>query len=179
MDPGDQVRGHQVGVIWGTPLRSITFRFTNPADHRVRSGSKAEKLGLSICCPLSRRKRTSLGRFATSALCQNQTLLSRFCTSASGLTPPVLRAHNAPSSKVVRMPFANQTRDRLDHAASDARCARQPPRRSADGRPAPTTIRQMALQNAQTNRRAGHRSAYGLSARQSAQVHRRSPTPKN
>lgn len=48
MDPGDQVRGHQVGVIWGTPLRSITFRFTNPANHRVRSGSKAEKLGLSI-----------------------------------------------------------------------------------------------------------------------------------
>src|ERR1700730_18869677 len=36
----------------------------------ARVGSKAEELALSICCPLSRRKRTSLGRFATSASCQ-------------------------------------------------------------------------------------------------------------
>jgi hypothetical protein len=38
----------------------------------ARVGSKAEELALSICCPLSRRKRTSLGRFATSALCQKR-----------------------------------------------------------------------------------------------------------
>ena len=37
----------------------------------VRLG-QSEKLPLSICCPLSRRKRTSLGRFATSALCQKR-----------------------------------------------------------------------------------------------------------
>src|ERR1700730_7715149 len=96
-----------------------------------------------------------------------------------GLTLPGLRAHNAPFSKVVRMLFANQTRDRLDHAASDVPCARQPPRRWADGRPAPTTTRRMALQNAQTNRCGGHRSVYGPSARQSAQVHLRSPKRKN
>ena len=90
--------------------------------------------------------------------------MARSGTAAFGLTPPVLRAHNAPSSKVARKPPANQTRDRLDHAASDARCARQPPRCSADGRPAPTTTRQMALRNAQTNRCGGHRSAHGLSA---------------
>src|SRR5580704_8284348 len=94
-------------------------------------------------------------------------------------TPPVPRAHNAPSSKVVRMPFANQTPDRSDHAVSNALCARAPPRRAADGRPAPTTTPQTALQNAQTNRRGGHRTVYELSARQSAQVYRRSPKPKN
>ena len=58
--------------------------------------------------------------------------------SAFGLTPPVLRAHNAPSSKVAQTPFANQTRDPLGHAVSDARGVRPPPRRSADARPAPT-----------------------------------------
>jgi len=36
----------------------------------------------------------------------------------------------------------------------------------------------MALQNAQTNQCGGHRSGYGLSARQSAQVLRCSPKPK-
>src|SRR4029077_288395 len=40
-----------------------------------------------------------------------------------GLTRPVLRPNNAPSSKVVRKPSANQTRDRLDHAASHTQCA--------------------------------------------------------
>src|SRR3984893_6738174 len=114
-----------------------------------------------------------------SAKCQLQTLLNRFCTSALGLKPPVLRAHTAPSSKVARTPFANQTRDRLDRAASGAQSARPPPRRSANGRPAPTTTRKTALQNAQTNRHGDHRTAYVLSAKQSAQVHRRSPTPKN
>src|SRR6476661_1079778 len=35
---------------------------------RAPNGSKAEKLAISICCPLSRRKRTSLSRQATSPL---------------------------------------------------------------------------------------------------------------
>src|SRR6266496_5629634 len=89
---------------------------------------------------------------AESQLGPKQTLLSWSCTMALGLMPPVLRAHTVPSSKVARTPLANQTRDRLDHAASDTRCARPPPRRSADGRSAPTTTRQTALQSAQTNR---------------------------
>ena len=55
------------------------------------------------------------------------------CTAAS-LTPPVLRTRNAPSSKVARTPFANQTRGRLDLAASGVQAARPRPRRSADGR---------------------------------------------
>ena len=46
-------------------------RFWKAKD--VGLGSLAEKLDLSICCPLSRRKQTSLGRFATSALCQKRT----------------------------------------------------------------------------------------------------------
>ena len=66
------------------------------------------------------------------------------------ITPPVLRARNAPSSKDVRTPFANQMRDRLDHAASDARCARQPPRRSADAGRHPPQDDGLALQNART-----------------------------
>jgi len=52
---------------------------------------------------------------------QMLTLLSRFCTLALSLTPPALLAHTAPPSKVVRTLFANQTRNRVDHAASDAR----------------------------------------------------------
>jgi hypothetical protein len=51
----------------------------------------------------------------------------RHCYQFAPLLPtrPVLRAHNAPSSKLCgsRLPIK---RDRLDHAASDARCARQP-----------------------------------------------------
>ena len=43
----------------------------------ARVGSKAEELALSICCPLSLRKRTSLGRFATSALCQYATSIDQ------------------------------------------------------------------------------------------------------
>ena len=60
------------------------------------------------------------------------------CTAAS-LTPAVLRTRNALSSKVARTPFANQTRGRLDPAASGAQAARPRPRRSADGRLVPTT----------------------------------------
>jgi hypothetical protein len=50
-------------------------RFWKAKD--VGLGSLAEKLDLSICCPLSRRKQTSLGRFATSALCQYETCCAR------------------------------------------------------------------------------------------------------
>jgi hypothetical protein len=76
------------------------------------------------------------------------------------------------------MQCANQTRDRLDHVASDARCARQPPRRSAGDRPAPTTTQLTARRNAQTNRHGDRRNACGWSARQSAQALRRSPKLK-
>jgi hypothetical protein len=129
------------------------------SGHRQVSRACTHNFAMSAVAPESG---AGNGHAVMSAKCP---LLGRYCTSALGLTPPVPRACNAPSSKVVRIPFANQTRDRLDHAASDAQCARQPPRRSADGRPTPTTTRQMALQNAQTNRCGGHRSAYGLSAK--------------
>src|SRR6516164_6028951 len=54
-------------------LRSILMRKWGPTDPNVRFGSKAEKLDLSIRCPLYPRKRTSSDTTAMSALCQKQT----------------------------------------------------------------------------------------------------------
>jgi hypothetical protein len=49
----------------------VVVQYADMAAYEKAPASFAQEL--SICCPLSRRKRTSLSRFATSALCQKQT----------------------------------------------------------------------------------------------------------
>src|SRR5262249_54465880 len=53
-------------------LRSILMRKWDPTDPKVRFGSKAETLDLSIRCPLYPRKRTQSGHAGMSALCQSR-----------------------------------------------------------------------------------------------------------
>ena len=92
-----------------------------PSPVWVKSG----KAALGICCPLSRRKRTSRGRFAAPASCQKLTrhfysiTSSAIASSEAGIALGHDVSRNAAACRIKRKPRAPRAAPRED----DGKCA--------------------------------------------------------
>ena len=92
-------------------------------------------------------------------------VLRRLSCGRASRRLPKLRGRRLPIKRVIAWTVLIQVLN----------AARPPPRRSADGRLAPTTSRNTGLQNARTIRRGGCKIACERSGRRSARAPRRSP----